>query len=213
MRILRCGLVCSTENMRTFVALDLDLEIRQRIRDFMEEIQENALNVRWVSEESLHVTLKFIGEKPEADVKQIEAALDSIKAEQFQLAFKGTGFFPTMKAARVFWIGIEAERGLADLAKAIEDSLVKVGVPKEARAFSPHLTLARAKEGSGAPGWRKSDGPNRQFAKLQVYLEKHPVPDFGTMTAREFFLYQSQLSSKGARYTKIARFELRPVTA
>jgi len=203
-------LVCSTENMRTFVALDLDPEIREKISNFMNNVRGKAPDVRWVNEESLHVTLKFIGEKPEPDVKRIEAALGLIKAEQFQLTFKGTGFFPTPKAARVFWIGLEAERGLACLAKAVEDSLLKLGIPKEARAFSPHLTLARARDGSGAPGWRKGDKPNRQFGALQAFLEQQPPSEFGTMTAREFFLYQSQLSSKGARYTKIARFELNP---
>jgi RNA 2',3'-cyclic 3'-phosphodiesterase len=199
--------------MRTFVALDLDPEIRERIRVFMTELRDNAPNVRWVSEDSLHVTLKFIGEKPDPDVKRIETALKSIRDPQFQLSFKGTGFFPTPRAARVFWIGIEAEEGLAQLAKSVEEHLIQVGIPKETRAFSPHLTLARAKDGSGAPGWRKGDKPNRQFDALQAQLEKHPAPDFGTMTASEFFLYQSQLSSKGARYTKIARFDLQPPTA
>jgi RNA 2',3'-cyclic 3'-phosphodiesterase len=199
--------------MRVFVALDIEEEIRQRIRSFMDQVRVNAPSVRWVSEESLHVTLKFIGEKPEPDVKRIEAALGSIRAQKFQLTFKEAGFFPTPKTARVFWIGIEAEEGLAEVAGIIEDSLIALNIPKEARAFSPHLTLARASGGSGAPAWRKGDKPNRQFPTLQAYLEKNPVPDFGTMTARAFFLYQSQLSSKGARYTKIARFDLQGLTA
>jgi RNA 2',3'-cyclic 3'-phosphodiesterase len=216
--------------MRIFIALDIDSEIRERIREFVEQVRGNAPDARWVGEESLHVTLKFVGEKAEAEVKRIEGALGSIQAEQLQLSFRETGFFPTVKAARVFWIGVEGQDpilshrtrqgwgnpgekwgnpGLVDLAKAIDESLAKLGIPEEARAFSPHLTLARVKGGSGAPGWRKGDRPTRQFAALQAYLEKQPAPDFGTMTAREFFLYQSQLSSKGARYAKIARFPLR----
>lgn len=201
------------EFMRTFVALDLEPEIRNRIADFMKQIQGLAPSARWVSTESLHVTLKFIGEKPNGAVSQIAAALSSVKVEPFQLRFAGTGFFPTPNAARVFWIGIKADERLADLAKEIDGALAKIGIAKEERVFSPHLTLARASGGSGAPGWRKDDKPNRQFAELQELLEKRAAPDFGTMTAREFFLYQSQLSSKGARYTKIARFELQPLTA
>jgi RNA 2',3'-cyclic 3'-phosphodiesterase len=216
-------LVCSTLVMRIFVALDLDPEIRKRIFTFMEQVRGYAGDVRWVSEESLHVTLKFIGEKPDSEVKRIQETLAAIRAEEFQVAFGGMGFFPNPKAARVFWVGIEEPQdpalrqnpakgwgnpGLVDLAKTIDGSLTQLGIAKEAREFSPHLTLARAKGGSGAPGWRKGDKESRQFAKLQTYLEKLPAPEFGTMTAREFFLYQSQLSSKGARYTKIARFEL-----
>jgi 2'-5' RNA ligase len=160
----------------------------------------------------LHVTLKFIGEKPEPMLAQIEAALCSIHAEPFQLRFSGTGFFPTPRAARVFWIGIEAPDALTDLARQIDEALTKIGIPKEDRAFSPHLTLARSRGGSGAPGPRRGDKPNRQFTQLQEFLATHPAPDFGTMTAREFFLYRSQLSSKGSQYTKLARFELQPAT-
>lgn len=198
--------------MRIFIALDIDPGIREKIREFTDQVRSHAPDARWVSEESLHVTLKFVGEKPDSEARRIEAALESIQAEQFQLSFRGTGFFPTPKAARVFWVGIGAEPGLAALAKTIDDSLSSLGIPKEARELSPHLTLARAKGGSGAPAWRKGDKPSRQFARLQADLERHPAPDFGTMAAREFFLYQSQLSSKGARYTKIARFELRSPT-
>jgi 2'-5' RNA ligase len=72
------------------------------------------------------------------------------------------------------------------------------------------LTLARTRGGSGAPGRRKDDKFNRQFARLQEFLATHPAAEFGTMTAREFFLYRSQLSSKGSQYTKIARFDLQP---
>jgi 2'-5' RNA ligase len=196
--------------MRIFVALDLDPAIREQIQKFVEEIDTMAPGARWISSESLHVTLKFIGEQPDAAISQIEASLRSIQAEPFRVSFSGTGFFPTPRAARVFWIGIEAQDALARLAKAIDAALAQLGIPNEDRAFSPHLTLARTRGGSGAPGRRKEDKPNRQFAKLQQFLATHAAPDFGTMTAREFFLYRSQLSSKGSQYTKIARFELQP---
>jgi 2'-5' RNA ligase len=199
--------------MRTFVALDLDPSIRQRIEDFVREVRALAPEARWISADSLHVTLKFIGEKPDTMIAQIEAALHSVHAEPFQLRFAGTGFFPTRRSARVFWIGIEASDALSNLAKRIDQALAKIGIAKEDRAFSPHLTVARVRGASGAPGRREGDKPSRHFAKLQEFLAKHPAPDFGTMTAREFFLYRSQLSSKGSQYTKIARFELQPATA
>jgi len=196
--------------MRIFVALDLDSAIRERIQKFVEEVRTTAPDARWISGEALHVTLKFIGEQPDAAIAQIEAALRSIQARLFQVSFSDTGFFPTPRAARVFWIGIEGEEGLTRLAETIDESLGIIGIPKEDRAYSPHLTLARARGGSGAPRRRKDDKANRQFAKLQELLTTHPVPDFGTMTAREFFLFRSQLSSKGSQYTNIARFELQP---
>ncbi len=194
--------------MRLFIALDIDDVIRQRITRFMEGVRDFAPDARWVRPESLHITLKFVGEKPEAAAKQIEQALQIIRIAPFDLTFRGFGFFPTPKAARVFWIGIEAGPQLAALAKSVDEATARLGIPREDHAFSPHLTLARGGRGSGAPKWSKGDGPNRAFSKLQEKLAPLPTPEFGTMTAREFFLYQSQLQRGGSVYTKIARFEL-----
>jgi RNA 2',3'-cyclic 3'-phosphodiesterase len=194
--------------MRLFVALDITEEIRVRIGEFIEQLRGLAPDARWVSPESLHVTLKFIGEKPDAMVKDVENALNSISEKSLQISFGGSGFFPTEKAARVFWVGIQADATLARLAADIEKALVPLGITDEKRAFSPHLTLARAGRGSGSPGWRRGDKPNRQFARLQEKLRAMTQAEFGNMNANEFYLYRSQLSSRGAQYTKIARFRL-----
>ena len=192
--------------MRIFVGLAIEEEIRRRIARFITEMRELAPDVRWVTPESLHVTLKFIGEKPDASVKQVEESLASVSATAFNISFRGAGFFPTAQSARVFWIGIEADAGLAKLASAIEDALFAIGIPKESRVFSPHLTLART--GSGAPSRQRSDKQNKRFERLQQRLSNAPFREFGTMTSRQFFLYRSQLSRQGSRYSKIAQFEL-----
>ena len=127
--------------MRIFVALDLDPVIRDRIQKFVEQVRTTAPDARWISGESLHVTLKFIGEQPDGEIAQVEASLRSIRAEPFEVSVTGAGFFPTARTARVFWIGIEGD-ALSQLAQAIEDSLARIGIPKEDRVFSPHLTLA-----------------------------------------------------------------------
>ena len=159
--------------------------------------------------ESLHVTLKFIGEQPESVVDQIKLALSNVSASTAEIQFRGYGFFPTARSARVFWVGIEAGPQLATLAAAIDDKTAALGIPKEDRAFSPHLTLARGAGGSGSARRHNTDGPNRAFQGLQEKLSVLPTPEFGTMTARKFFLYQSQLSPKGSKYTKLAAFDLK----
>lgn len=194
--------------MRTFVALDLDDSIRERIARFLDGVREFAPDVRWVRAESLHVTLKFVGEKPVEFVEEMKRMLGQVEAKSIQIAFRGYGFFPTPKSARVFWIGIEAGAELAALAKAVDEATAAVGIPREDRPFSPHLTLARGGGGSGAPRRQASDRQNKSFQKLQEKLAALPVPEFGTMSAREFFLYQSELGRGGPRYTKIARFGL-----
>jgi RNA 2',3'-cyclic 3'-phosphodiesterase len=196
--------------MRLFIALDIDDAIRERITRFVEGVRNFAPDGRWVKPESLHVTLKFIGEQPEATVQNIKQELASIAVANSQIHFRGYGFFPTAKAPRVFWIGMDSGPQLAELAAMVDNKMVSLGIPKDDRAFSPHLTLARAGGGSGSPRWRKGDKPNRVFQQLQERLAVLHAPEFGTMTPREFFLYQSQLSPKGSKYTKLARFELQP---
>ena len=194
--------------MRTFVALDIEAEICRRIEDFIAEVRGLEAHARWVSADSLHVTLKFIGEKPDSMVEKVREALGGIRRPPIELSFRGTGFFPNPGSARVFWVGIEAGSGLLALQKEVEQALAGLGIEPEERAFSPHLTLARAAGGSGAPARRAGDKPGRQFARVRQALEEGPARDFGTMVARDFFLYRSQLSPKGARYTKIARYAL-----
>src|SRR5437868_11851452 len=85
--MLCCLPVCYAQRiMRIFVALDLDQAIRERIQKFVEQIHTAAPDARWISEESLHVTLKFIGERADTAISQIEAALRSIQAEPFQVS-------------------------------------------------------------------------------------------------------------------------------
>ena len=195
--------------MRLFIALDIDDAIRERIQLFMDGVRGFAPDARWVRPESLHVTLKFIGEKKPEAVDDINRVISQVVGLPFEVTFRGHGFFPTPKAARVFWIGIEAGPELTRLASAIDNATHSLGIPKEEHAFSPHLTLARGGGRSGAPSWRKADGPNKNFHVLQEKLTAMPLSEFGTMTAREFFLYKSQLMRGGSRYTKIARFALK----
>jgi 2'-5' RNA ligase len=192
--------------MRLFVALDIDDAIRQRIQRFMEGVSGFAPEARWVRPESLHVTLKFIGEKPNPAVEEIRRALSGVRSESIELSFRGYGFFPTAKAARVFWVGIESGPQLVSLAKAIDETTFALGIPKEGHPFAAHLTLARGGGRAGAPRGEKGDTENKNFQRLQEKLAALPGPVFGTMATREFFLYQSQVAPGGSRYTKIARF-------
>jgi 2'-5' RNA ligase len=194
--------------MRVFLALDIDEDIRNKIARFMESVRDFAPEARWVRPESLHVTIKFIGERSDEEVEEIESSLRTIEAGGIEMNIRGYGFFPTARAPRVFWIGIEAGPPLPDLAAMVDEKLASIKIPKEAHAYNPHLTLARGFGGSGSPGWRKGDGPNRSFQRLQEKLSALPSVEFGKMTACQFFLYQSQLLAGGSRYTKLASFPL-----
>ena len=190
--------------MRLFVALDIDSEIRRRIAEFRDEMRSLAPDVRWVGPETFHITLQFLGETDKLD--EIRQALQQVKAASVPLTFRGAGFFPNPKSPRVFWVGIESDDSLEQLANAIGAALKPLGFERDAGPFHPHLTLAR--RGSGRPNSRRGDQSAPGLLAVRVKLEGRPPRDFGTMTAREFSLYESKLSPKGSQYTKLSRYQL-----
>jgi len=192
--------------MRLFVALDIDAEIRQRITEFRDRLRPLAPHVRWVGPEAFHITLQFLGETKQSD--EIRCALQQVRGEPVPLSFRGAGFFPHPKAPRVFWVGIESDDKLQALVNSIGTALRSLGFERDAGSFTPHLTLARS--GSGSPKPVRGERPAPSLLRVRDQLSKYPPPDFGTMAAHEFFLYESHLSPAGARYEKRATFSLRP---
>lgn len=185
--------------MRIFIALDIPAEIRQRMAEYMDHVRGYAPQARWARVEGLHVTLKFVGEVKDDKLQRIREALKTIKRDPFDVAFGQAGFFPAAKSLRVFWIGVEGGEALSQLAANVEGELEKLGVEKEDRAFNPHLTLARAGSGRGA---------THNLQQIASLIAAEPAPQFGTMTAREFFLFRSELGRGGSKYTKLEKYAL-----
>lgn len=190
--------------MRLFVALDIDQDIRDRISQFRDDMRTLAPNVRWVGPETFHITLQFLGETQKLD--EIKNALATIKAEPTTVTFRGAGFFPNPNRARVFWVGIESDEHLQSLVKTIGTGLDPLGFKREQEEYHPHLTLARA--GSGRPHSKPGDKAAPGLQQVRAKLETIPPPEFGTMTAHEFILYQSTLTPTGSRYTQLERYPL-----
>lgn len=190
--------------MRLFVALDIDTEIRRRITDFRDRMRAYAPDVRWVGPETFHVTLQFLGETDRHEA--IHGALQDVHGPAINLTFLGTGFFPNPKSPRVFWVGIDADQHLQELATKIGDALQPLGFKRETAPFKPHLTLARAGSGRPKPVQGESSAPGLRV--LGSKLQDRPPVEFGSMKAREFCLYESKLSSSGARYTKLNYYPL-----
>jgi 2'-5' RNA ligase len=188
--------------MRLFVALDIEEIIQQRLELYVRALQPKLLGVRFVSPNAYHVTLKFLGAVQNADA--VRECLSKVHAAAFELTLGGVGFFPTVRAPRVFWAGAHAP-ALPPLARSIEQSLEVLGFPQDSD-FHPHLTLAR--NGSGRPRPQHGERPPEAFAQLPGIVASSPAPQFGTMTAREFFLYESRLSPGGPSYHKLEGFAL-----
>ncbi len=191
--------------MRLFVALDIPNEIRSAITQYVEELRRITPDAKWVRPESYHVTLKFIGEW-RRDVKDTTTSLQKIQSPPVDVAFRNCGFFPNPHAPRVFWIGIEADANLAPLAHKVDEACANLGIENEDREYSPHLTLARS--GSGSPRPKRHEPMTLGMKRLAERIAGVPAPDFGTMHATEFFLYESKLSPGGAKYSKLKSFAL-----
>ena len=165
--------------MRLFVAVDIPQAVRDDIAVLIQRLK--CPGPKWVEADNLHLTLKFIGESNE--LEGISRVLSVITGPPITVGLKGLGSFP-----RVLWIGVKAPPELASLARRIDQALIPLGISSEQRAFSPHLTLARMKDG-----------------RMPKFDEQ---PDFGTFPVSEFVLYQSRLSSAGPSYTPLRRFPL-----
>lgn len=193
--------------MRLFVAIEIDDTIRQEAVRVIETLRPYAPGLKWVNPESLHLTLKFIGEindTDESNLEPIRAALDTVRldtvATVVQLKFSRLFWIPNPRRPTIFWMGIQEDDALTSLATQIDRALTPLGVEPEQRPFRPHLTLARFR--------RDNTGNTAQDARCLVEAaEGMPTADFGQMKTSEFFLIQSQLSPAGAKYTKLRRFD------
>ena len=180
--------------MRVFIAVDLPDDVRSHLGEVERDLKGVSNSARWVAPKALHVTLKFIGEIPEARVAAIDSALATIQWSSFRVVVRGIGFFPNSRSARVFWVGLESAP-LGGLAGEVDRRMQALGFEKEARPFRPHLTLARARD-------------IRIDSSLVVASEKFARHDFGSFEADRFYLLQSTLTPSGAVYNKLKQYPL-----
>jgi 2'-5' RNA ligase len=181
--------------MRLFTAIDLSDEVRGNLDKLVRELRSSA-QISWVSMENVHLTTKFIGEWDAGRLGEILSALRQMrKPAPFNVAVRGLGWYPNPHQPRVFWAGVAAPEGLRQLVQDTELCLAAVGTPREDRAFSPHLTLARVK------------GPH-PLGPLRRAVASLESTDFGEFAADRFVLYQSFLRPGGSVYEVVETFPL-----
>jgi 2'-5' RNA ligase len=175
--------------IRAFVAVDIDSAVTARIAAAIELLKPRIPGIRWVAPQSIHLTLKFLGNIDESGIEAIGAALRSRLRlfRPFSISVKGLGVFPGPRRARVLWVGLPGAR-LQTLASGIESALQPLGFAPESRPFSPHLTIGRWRETSPAP------------ALLSAELANWQAHDFGASDVGSVRLMQSLLRPDGAKY-------------
>lgn len=184
---------------RLFVALNLPEDLRSRLAGLRGGID----GARWVPPENMHITLRFIGDIPEAATGDIVDALGDVRSPSLAVSVTGAGRFGSGDRARTLWVGVEKTDRIAALHAKIDHALIRAGLPPEGRKYSPHVTVARF-----ANGGRGKRGAGPSHTRVMHWLEAHGGFFALPFEAREFVLYESRLGRNGPVYTPVAEFPL-----
>jgi len=176
--------------MRLFVALPLPVDVRAQLT----AMQSGLPGGRWIDPQNMHLTLRFIGEMPEPDARDLSLALSEIHVPTFELRLSGIGHFDRRGSVHSVWARVEKSDALLHLQAKIESVVVRSGGQVEKRKFTPHVTLARLK-----------DTP---LERIGPWLECSGALNVPAFPVSEFALFQSQLGHGAARYTELAAYPL-----
>jgi 2'-5' RNA ligase len=178
---------------RLFVAL----EIPDEIKDALAPMMRGLGDVRWMSDDQLHLTLRFIGELDNGRANEVADALSLVPGAPFDLRLKGIGHFPPRGEPKVVWTGVEHQPELVALKRRIDRALLQAGIDRDQQKYTPHVTLARLRR------------PPTQ-AGFATYLMRHSLFLSPSFPVSGFNLYSSWLDGRGADYQVEASYNLVP---
>ena len=184
--------------MRCFVAIELDPALRRPLVRLLREQLPRTRDVRWCSEQQLHVTLKFLGEVADPQIAKVceVVAAAAAQLQPFAVRLGGLGCFPSPNRARVLWCGIEDPAAGCQRWLTLADPLLaELGFERETRAYHAHITLGRSKARDGS-------------AVIRRVLETVPAPPPNEMTVDHVVLFESRLGPGGARYYPVSTVPL-----
>lgn len=186
------------EKIRCFVAVEIPDGIKMDIDEYIFGLKKIMPEAKWVKAKNMHITLKFLGEIEPSFCSQIKELLKGISeiSSPFELKISGSGVFPNLRRPRVFWLGLQQDenRPLFRIYTWIDEKLETLGVDRENRKFSPHLTLCRIKT-------------HPDCSRLLDHVKRNEFKD-KKFKVSEIVLMQSQLKPSGAVYTPLQYYPL-----
>ncbi len=180
--------------MRLFIGIHLSEPVKTALCELCRDLKKDAPKIRWVKEDNIHITLKFLGETEKKD-QIIDALNKTINTPGFKIEFAGLGRFGKGVDLRILWAGIRPCEKLTTLFNKIESVLEPLGFPRETRRFSPHITLGRNRHGR----------IDETFSEKIDNLSAH---EFGIEDVSSFQLISSTLKLSGPTYRTLAVFKL-----
>lgn len=187
------------EAIRSFIAIEISADIRQRLKESLADFAQTGADVKWVRPEAIHLTLKFLGSISQETLEKIARALQPLVEgwKPFQLRVQGVGCFPGIRNPRVIWVGLHQEpETVSKLQREIESKTAEFGFVPEGRPFQPHLTLGRVRSPKGKTA-------------LIGLIEKKTHFDLGSFLVDKVILFRSDLRPEGAVYTKLHEFHMK----
>ena len=183
--------------LRCFIAIEIPETIKKSIAAIVDNLKKSDSDVKWVSDENIHITLQFLGETEESLVPDIKGALYKILApySSFYIKIADVGCFPSGKRPRVVWLGMKEPQALINLYEDIANEMVRFGYQKEERGFTPHVTIGRVKS-------------NRNLGELLRRLEEFKVADFPGFEVQNIRLMKSELKPSGAKHYCLAEIPI-----
>ncbi|MFQ5665739.1 MAG: RNA 2',3'-cyclic phosphodiesterase [Candidatus Binatia bacterium] len=177
--------------VRSFVAVDVASPMRAELQALQARLAALPAEVRWVRPQGLHATVKFLGAVEKLRLEQVRTALVAAVSHQpsLQLRVRGLSVFPSFRRPRVLWVGLQG-KGLAELARSVDEALRPLGFAPERRPFTPHITLGRVR---GMRGW----------PSLEAVVKTHLEEEFGESRVDCLTVYRSTLQPTGALYTPL----------
>jgi 2'-5' RNA ligase len=189
------------EQIRSFIAIELPDKLRRELGQLEGRLKSSQpFGIKWIDPEGIHLTLKFLGNITAKMTGEITGAMESavLGIIPFQLEIKDLGAFPNLKRVQVVWVGIAGQIDrLVKLQQNIESNLERFGFAPEARAFTPHLTLARL----------RNQVPPQERQKLGQLIADTKF-EAGTFKVETVNLIKSQLTREGAIYSQISSVRL-----
>lgn len=180
------------EKIRTFIAIELNKEIKQELALLTDKLRASGADVKWVNPENIHLTLKFLGSISKEKIDEIKTVLDNAKNrfKAFPAALSGIGAFPKLSYPRVIWVGMEKGKDkIKEIYDFLEIELTKVGFQKEERPFAAHLTVGRV----------KSTKHRQNLVSSIETLKFSPT----ILNVDHITLFQSTLTPQGPIYTPL----------
>ncbi|GJQ59877.1 MAG: RNA 2',3'-cyclic phosphodiesterase [Candidatus Scalindua sp. AMX11] len=186
------------DSLRLFIAIEIEKRIKERILEFLNQLKETDVRIRWMAYENLHVTVKFIGDVDPIILPSLVKSLESVasRCRPFRIQIGNVAVFPTAKRPRILFVGLgDKENNLVNIFEEVETEIEEFGIKRELRKYVGHITIGRIKS-------------QKNIHKILELLPSYSDRFFGQETVNHITLKQSELTPKGPIYSTLNRFTL-----